>query len=106
MGSKQNKIQHSSIYLPSEKIVARDIEGEMLIIPIEEGLADLNDEMFSLNETGLAIWKRLNKNNTVELICKDIAEEFDATFDEIRDDITAFLNVMLEKNIIFEYLPG
>jgi len=106
MSPKNIEIKLSAVYLPSDKIVARDIEGEILIIPIGEGLADLNDEMFSLNGTGLAIWKKLHPNNNVENICNDLVNEFDTSFNQIKDDVTGFLKALLAKQIIFEHREG
>ena len=45
------------IYVPSEDVVAREIEGEMIIVPIASGIGDMEDELYTLNETGKAIWK-------------------------------------------------
>jgi hypothetical protein len=49
-----------TIYTPSEKIICRDIMGTMVIVPIESGIADLDDAMFSFNETGTLAWKCIN----------------------------------------------
>jgi hypothetical protein len=48
-------IELSKIYEPSEDIVARVIEGELIIVPLVAGIGDLEDELFTLNETGRAI---------------------------------------------------
>ncbi len=106
MSPKDIEIKLNAVYLPSDKIVARDIEGEILIIPIGAGLADLNDEMFSLNGTGVAIWKKLHPTNNVETICNDLVTDFDASFDQIKDDVTGFLRMLLAKQIIFEHREG
>jgi len=41
-------INTSAIYLPSEKIVAREIEGELIIVPLVSGVGDMEDELFTL----------------------------------------------------------
>ena len=45
------------MYVPSEDIVAREIEGELIIVPLAAGIGDMEDELFSLNETGREIWE-------------------------------------------------
>ena len=47
----------NSVYIPSEDIVAREIEGEIIIVPLSAGIGDAEDDLFSLNETGRAFWK-------------------------------------------------
>lgn len=98
-----SEISLTAIYLPSEKIVSRMIEGEILIIPIEDGLANINDAMFSLNGTGLAIWENLNSENDVATICSNLALTFNASTDQIRKDVIGFLKTLLEKQLIIEY---
>jgi hypothetical protein len=41
-----------SILIRSDDIVSRDIEGELIIVPITSGIGDLEDELYTLNETG------------------------------------------------------
>jgi len=100
MNPKDIEIKLNEVFLPSDKIVAREIEGELLIIPIGEGLADLNDEMFSLNGTGLIIWKKLHPDNDVETICRDLAQHYYASLDVIKTDVTGFLKMLIAKKII------
>ena len=106
MKPENSEINLNAVYLPSEKIVFRKIEGEILIIPIEDGLADLNDAMFSLNGTGLAIWENLHSDNDVATICNKLATHFNSSIEQIRADVIGFLKVLLEKQIIVEYQKG
>ena len=38
---------------PSEDVVAREIEGEFIIVPLAAGIGDMEDELYSLNESGV-----------------------------------------------------
>jgi len=49
------KLDLDAVYLPSEDIVAREIEGEIVIIPLVSGIGDMEDELYTLNETARAI---------------------------------------------------
>ena len=51
-----------TIYAPSQKVISRDIMGEIVIVPIESGIADFSDAMFSFNETGALAWKFIEQN--------------------------------------------
>ena len=44
-----SKVQLSGIYMRSEEIVAREIEGELIVVPLTAGIGDMEDELYSLN---------------------------------------------------------
>ena len=99
-------IKLNSVYVPSEKVVARKIEDELIIIPIQEGFADLNDAMFSLNETGQAVWEKLVSSNTVLSIIRMLTEEFDASFEQIEKDVLILLEQLYQKQLIIDAAAG
>lgn len=76
-----------SVCAYSDDVVSREIEGELLIVPIASGIGDLEDELYTLNDTGRAIWQRLDGRRTLAEIAGDIAEEFDGPLEKIRDDV-------------------
>ena len=45
-------VKTDGVYAPSEDIVAREIEGEIIIVPLVAGIGDMEDELYTLNETG------------------------------------------------------
>jgi len=96
-------IDLESIYIPSDKVVARKIEDELIIVPIQNGFADLDDAMFSLNETGQAVWEKLgSSHNSVKSLCSGLADEFDADFEEIQNDVMDLLDQLYQKKLIIQ----
>ena len=91
-----------TIYIPSEKIISRDIMGKMIIVPIESGIADLDDAMFSFNETGTIAWKCIEQKKTVKQICSAIAQEYESDMDRIEKGVIELIDTLLEKGIIVE----
>ena len=92
-----------TIYAPSEKIISRDIMGEIVIVPIESGIADFSDAMFSFNETGAIAWKFIEQKKSLSQIYSAIAEEYDADTDRIQKGVNALIAELLEKEIIVEW---
>ncbi len=90
------------IYTPSDKVVPRKIKDKLIIVPIEDGVADFNDAMFSFNETGAKIWKCIEQQQTLEEICKTLAEEYDAKTARIEQGVFKLISTLLEKGIIEE----
>ena len=66
------------IYAPSEDVVSRDIEGELIIVPLTAGIGDTEDALFTLNEVGRAIWDRLDGTRTLRQVALELAGEYDA----------------------------
>ena len=62
------KVDINAAYKASEEVVAREIEGELMIVPLTSGIGDMEDELFTLNETGRAIWSKLDGNKTLKAI--------------------------------------
>lgn len=56
------------IYAKSRDLVEREIEGEIIIVPLTSGIGDLEDELFSLNEVGKDIWTRIDGKKPVSEI--------------------------------------
>lgn len=48
------------VYLPSSELVAREIEGEFILVPLSTGSGASEDDLFVLNATGAEIWKLLD----------------------------------------------
>ncbi|MFH2059635.1 MAG: PqqD family protein [Pseudomonadota bacterium] len=95
-------IDLNSIYTPSEKLITREIEGELIIVPIESGIADFNDALYSLNETGRAIWNLLEQKKTVSDICSILSDDYSTSPDEIKNDVLLILEELLQIGIIIK----
>jgi len=89
-------------YMPSEDVVAREIEGEIIIVPLAAGIGDMEDELFTLNETGRAIWNRLDGAKSIRDIAADLAAEFDAPIDKITQDVSGFTAELLRRRMLVD----
>jgi len=96
----REKIDLGAVYVPSEAIVAREIEGEVIIVPLTSGLADMEDDLYTLNETGKAIWKLLDGRNKAKDIVESLSREFDAGAGEIEEDVVGLLSELLTRKFI------
>ena len=99
MGSKD---EQDVVYAVSPDVVAREVHGEFLIIPITSGIGDLEDEIFTLNETGQAIWNRLDGKQSLRDLAAGLGEVFDGSPDEIGKDVAGLTGELLKKRMIVE----
>ncbi len=88
------------IYVPSDDIVAREIEGEVIIVPLVAGIGDTDDELYTLNETGQAIWKLLDGTRTLRKVTEDLSDEFEG--EEIVQDVLGFIGELVKRRIVVE----
>jgi len=90
-----------SAYLPSEDVVARDIEGEFILVPLASGIGDMEDEIYTLNETGRAIWERLDGKRSLREVAEALKTEFEvAQPEEIENDIAGLVGVLFQRKMV------
>ena len=96
------KADLDAIYIPSEDIVAREIEEELLIVPLVSGIGDMEDELFTINETGKVIWRQLDGQKTLKEIAAELSREFEDPAGEIVEDVTGFVEELLRRGMLVE----
>lgn len=98
--SAEPKVSLDGLYRPSEDIVARNIEGELIIVPLVSGIGDLEDELYTLNETGKAIWDRLDGKKKLKEILAELCAEFEAPAGEIEKDLIGLVEELVRRKIL------
>jgi len=86
--------------VPSEDVVARVIEDELVIVPLVSGIGDMDDELYTLNETGKAIWSRLDGQRTLRAVAAELATEFSAPPGEIEKDVLGLMTELARRKMI------
>lgn len=94
------KVSLTGIYRPSEEVVARNIQGELIIIPIASGIGDLEDEIFSLNETGKAVWGKLTGQKTLKQIAVELSRDFEGDVKEIEKDVLGIVKELIKRKML------
>jgi hypothetical protein len=89
-----------TVCMPSEDIVAREIEGDIIIVPLIAGIGDADDELYTLNEAGKAIWSKLDGQKNLGDIAKELASEFLSNPGEIEADVLGFTREMTKRGIL------
>ena len=82
-----------------KEFVLREIAGDLLLVPTGKTALDLNG-MMTLNEVGAEIWKMLPEVEDEEEIVRRLLQEYDATAEAIRPDVSAFLGKLRELGIL------
>ena len=95
-----------SRFFPSDQVVAREIEGELIIVPLTAGVGNLEDEIYSMNDTGCEIWRRLDGTRTLAEIAAELAVEFDAPAADIEADVLGLAAELLSRRMLVEVGRG
>lgn len=94
------KIQLDAVYAHSEDVVAREIEGELIIVPLVAGIGNLEDELFTLNETGKAIWNRMDGQASLQKVIQDLTKGYQSPAGEIEKDVIGLMEELLKRKMI------
>ena len=82
-----------------KEFVLRNIGGDLLLVPTGKTALDLNG-MITLNEVGGEIWNMLPEVSGEEEITERILAQYDADPEEVRKDMSDFLEKFRELDII------
>jgi hypothetical protein len=91
-----------SVYKLSEEVVARDIQGELIIIPITSGVGNLEDEIFTLNETGRAIWDEMDGKKSIKDVVDELVQKFDGPREQVEKDVLGLNGELLKRKMIVQ----
>ena len=96
------KVNPEKIYGPSDDVVAREIEGELILVPISSGIGDLEDELYTLNDVGKAVWKKLDGKKNLESVTEELLEEYESDEGRIEEDVIGFVGELLKRGMLVE----
>jgi hypothetical protein len=100
------EVSRQGIYSVSEDVVAREIEGEIIIVPLVAGIGDLEDDLFTLNETGKAIWEKLDGRRTLNDVITELSAKYQAAAGEIERDILGLVQELVQRRILVAVESG
>ena len=89
-----------AICTPSEDVVAREIEGELILVPLAAGIGDAEDDLYTMNETGKAIWTRLDGNKTLRAVATELAADFNAPPGEIEKGVLGLAAELARRKML------
>jgi hypothetical protein len=98
----KSKVNIDAAYCPSEDLVCREIEGELIIVPLVAGMGDMEDELFTLNETGKAIWGKLDGKKSLKAVASELSSEYQAPLGEIEKDVIGLITELLKRKMLVE----
>ena len=97
-----NAVNLFAVYLISDGVVAREIQGEFIVIPTSAEVIGEDDSLFTLNETGRAVWSLINGRRSIQEIIHMLQDEFDVSRDEIEADVCGLFLELKQRKLVRE----
>ncbi|MEK7236788.1 MAG: PqqD family protein [Nitrospirota bacterium] len=91
----------TAIYTKHPDYVQRDVAGECILVPIRRTLTEANS-IYVLNETGAALWNRIDGQRTAQDIVTDFCNEYEVATDQLAKDFTLLLDDLLSIQAVEE----
>lgn len=91
----------TAIYTKHPDYVQRDVAGECILVPIRRTLTEANS-IYVLNETGAALWNRIDGQRTAQDILADFCNEYEVATDQLAKDFTSLLDDLLSIQAVEE----
>jgi hypothetical protein len=93
-------IELNTLVKISNDILARKIEGETILIPLSAGVGNADEELYSLNESALVIWEKLDGRRNIGEICRELAETHEAPLAAVQQDVLGFISELISRKMV------
>jgi hypothetical protein len=94
----------SQVYGRSDRIVARRVAGEFILVPLVGRGADL-DSIFHLNAVGAFVWERLDGRRSGTEIVASMVERFEVDAATAAEDYRRFIEELRSIGAVAESKP-
>jgi hypothetical protein len=86
-------------YVPSQDVVARDIMGELIIVPLASGIGDMEDDIYTLKDTGWEIWEMLDGRRLSD-VADALKADYKAPPGKIEEDVVGLVGELFKRKIV------
>jgi len=86
-------------FVADPSIVTRQIGEEMILVPIRRHAGEPAN-IFTLDDVGVEIWRRLSQDKPLRDIADEIAEIYDVTLEQARQDLVELVQQLEAINAV------
>jgi len=94
----------TTIVAPSPEVVARDIAGQHILVPVRTGVAQM-DYLYTTDEVGSFIYGLLDGRSDARTLARHVASTFAVDEEEALRDVLDYLHTLSEAGLVRVSLP-
>ena len=83
-------LDRTTVIVPAPDVVARDIAGEHLLVPVRSGIAGV-DCLYTADEVGSFLYARLDGRRDASALARLVSEAYVVEEERALEDVLAFL---------------
>ncbi len=103
MKKKKGKVTIlNAVFVHSEDIVSREIDGEIIIVPLVAGIGTAEEELFTLNETAKVIWRKLDGKRRLGEIVNELSTRYRTPTEVVKKDVVGLVRELLKRKMLTE----
>ena len=91
---KESGLNLDSVVQRNPKLIANQMDGEIVMMSIDNG------EYYGLDETGSRIWELIELPARVGALIESLMAEFDVSKEDCESDTIEFLNDLFDKGLL------
>lgn len=91
----------TSVVVPAPDVVARDIAGQHLIVPVRSGIAGV-DCLYTADEVGSFLYMRLDGRHDAAALARLVSEAYVVDEERALEDVLAFLGELCAAGLARE----
>ncbi|HXC88337.1 MAG TPA: PqqD family protein [Candidatus Cybelea sp.] len=80
-------------------IVSRDVAGETIVVPICQGVGDL-DSVYTFNPIGRSLWCLLESSHSVEELANWVVTHYEVDAKQAVADVQSYLSELQEVGLV------
>ena len=100
------QVKSDGVYRISDDIVVREIEGELIIVPLVRGIGDLEEDIFTLNDEGREIWRLIDGKTSIGQLIQKLIYIYPNQEAEVGQDVVGFMDELLKRKMLVEVAPN
>jgi hypothetical protein len=89
-------IGHESCLRHRDRVLIQQAAGTLVLLDLEGG------QYYALDEVSARVWELCDGEHGIGAIVEVIGDEYDAPVETIREDVLAFLQEMLDENLLVQ----
>ena len=90
------------VFEHSKDVVSRDFGGELVIVPITADVGDMEDELYTMNDTGRSIWEKIDGKRSLSQVIEELESEYDAPQERIKKDVLGIVSELAKRKMLVE----